>query len=54
MKILKDWERNIAGNTYSLSAPMGYKLWDQATEAKGHISLQAVSDEYERLLREQR
>jgi hypothetical protein len=41
-----------AWESYSLlSAAFDEQLWQQANDAKGHISCQAVSEEYERLVR---
>ena len=42
--------RNAEKNAALLQAPLDHDLYGQALKAKGHISLKAVDDEYERLL----
>jgi hypothetical protein len=46
----KDLQNSIAGNAALISASTDHALLKQAEESKGHISLKAVSDEYNRLM----
>ena len=41
---------SISRNATLISAPHDDQLWKQAEESMGHISLKAVSDEYDRLV----
>lgn len=46
----KDLQNSIARNAALISEPTDHALLRQAEESKGHISLKAVSDEYNRLI----
>lgn len=47
---IKDLQDSIATNAALISEPTDHALLKQAEETKGHISLKAVSDEYNRLI----
>ena len=47
---IKDLQNSIARNAALISEPTDHALLRQAEENKGHISLKAVSDEYDRLV----
>ncbi len=47
---IKDLQNSIARNAALLSEPTDHALMRQAESSKGHISLKAVSDEYDRLI----
>jgi hypothetical protein len=47
---IKDLQNSLARNVALLSEPTDHALLEQAKAAKGHISLKAVSDEYDRLI----
>jgi hypothetical protein len=49
---LKDLQNSIARNAALISEPTDHTLLRQAEQSKGHISLKAVSDEYNRLILE--
>jgi hypothetical protein len=52
MTDVQDEVQARAWESYSLlSAAFDEELWQRANDAKGHISRQAVSEEYERLVR---
>ena len=42
--------RSIERNATLISAPHDDQLWKKAQKSKGHISLKAVSDEYDQLV----
>lgn len=46
----KDLQNSIARSAALISEPTDHALLRQAEENKGHISLKAVSDEYNRLI----
>jgi hypothetical protein len=46
----KDLQNSIARNAALLYEPTDHALLKQAEESKGHISLKAISDEYNRLI----
>jgi CarD family transcriptional regulator len=47
---IKDLQNSIARNAALLSEPTDHALMRQAENSRGHISLKAVSDEYNRLI----
>jgi hypothetical protein len=49
---IKDLQNSIARNAALISEPTDHALLKQAQQSKGHISLKAVSDEYNRLILE--
>jgi hypothetical protein len=46
---IEELNRRIEQSVTLLSVPDDPELWKQAHKAKNHISLKAVSDEYDRL-----
>ena len=47
---VKDLQDSLASNLALISEPTDHTLLRQAQESKGHISLKAVSDEYNSLI----
>jgi hypothetical protein len=47
---IKDLQDSFARNVTLVSTPTDHALLDQAKRNAGHISLKAVSDEYDRLI----
>jgi hypothetical protein len=50
MDELKRLQRSIGESSTLLTTPYDPELWRQAKEVAGHISIKAVSDEYDRLV----
>jgi hypothetical protein len=46
----KQWEET-ASSLARAQLPRDYALWEQAQSSAGHISLAAVAEEYDRLLK---
>jgi hypothetical protein len=48
--LVDNLKASIGRNATLAFAPRDEQLWRQAEQQKGHISLKAISDEYERLI----
>jgi hypothetical protein len=50
--VVEETQRAIERSAEAIFHPRDQVLWDQAEKTKGHISLEAICDEYARLLNE--